>query len=67
MSDTGNEKISGNPTYVVYSTPGGVSLEIDEVPSGETWTEGAMESYYATFGTYDEARKYVNSFFSGNK
>jgi hypothetical protein len=63
MSNANNENISQDMRYVVYSTAGGVALEIDEVPIGVEWYEGAMESYYATFDTREEALEYVQSFF----
>jgi hypothetical protein len=49
--------------YVVYSTPGGVGFAVDTVQPGGEWREGAMECYYDTFHTREDASAYVQSFF----
>ncbi len=52
---------------LVYAPPLGVSLCTERVPPGETWNQGAMETFYAVFDTMDEANAYCDSFFHGNR
>jgi hypothetical protein len=58
---------SDHDKFVVYSRPMGMSLDIATVRPGDTWHEGAMESFYKDFDDYDEAWDYMDRIMNPGK